>query len=729
MALNKIFDNNSAIPLTLGTLRVDGTFTSSGTAIFTGGTQATVGIIARQSQTGTGSDIQQWQRADGTIFGRVDVNGELQFGSTGSTVRFGSTGLGGTGTVLITTPASTYVGLTVKGIGGQTNDLVQIQNSAAVTGAKIDASSNIFTNSYYGITGSILPTNIYGVVYADGSAPAVSASGGMSTNAGYPTPVMLPNEEGYYPYWGFKTPNRVEWSDDGTNWTSVDPTAYKSLFAFQNGSYVNITHRAIRFTFYQPTFTFLSLISARYTGGTNLKTITLKTETLASDYSTVLFTWGPEAGVVGYDGAAAMQKVNQYSGNIYATRVTMDMAAWVSGNDFQVASLMAYLSKPGTGFGFQNKFPISWDTYKTVTLQPNSPGSKGLVIKGIDLSSTITAATANGTTITYTTSAQHAFLAGHFLNITGIVSTGNPSATANTGFNFGSVQVASVISQTQFTVTNGLVDTYTSGGTAAVGQGSNLQEWQSSSGFLMANVGTDGRFVTTTHVYAGQNIKVGSASMGVGGGVGVMGIANATTVPTSNPTGGGVLYVDTGALKYIGTSGTAATIVNADGTGGGGGGGAFTFSTTAPTSPVTGDRWTDSNSGIQYTYVNDGSSSQWAELGVSSLLTTTVSQSSLSKTITSTAATTISTTDTNAGSMIQTTATSAVAITITNTLTAGQFIDFVQYGSGGQITFSAGTGVTLVSSGTKLKTSAQYAVASVQCLAAGIYLLFGDLSA
>jgi hypothetical protein len=46
-------------------------------------------------------------------------------------------------------------------------------------------------------------------------------------------------------------------------------------------------------------------------------------------------------------------------------------------------------------------------------------------------------------------------------------------------------------------------------------------------------------------------------------GVGCVGIANATTVPTTNPTGGGVLYIEAGALKYRGSSGTVTTIANA----------------------------------------------------------------------------------------------------------------------------------------------------------------------
>jgi len=48
-----------------------------------------------------------------------------------------------------------------------------------------------------------------------------------------------------------------------------------------------------------------------------------------------------------------------------------------------------------------------------------------------------------------------------------------------------------------------------------------------------------------------------------GGGTKVIGIANATVVPTTNPTGGGVLYVQNGQLRYRGSSGTVTTIANA----------------------------------------------------------------------------------------------------------------------------------------------------------------------
>jgi hypothetical protein len=56
------------------------------------------------------------------------------------------------------------------------------------------------------------------------------------------------------------------------------------------------------------------------------------------------------------------------------------------------------------------------------------------------------------------------------------------------------------------------------------------------------------------------NFTLGQNAPSLGGGAGVQFIGNAATVPTSNPTGGGILYVEAGALKYRGSSGTVTTI-------------------------------------------------------------------------------------------------------------------------------------------------------------------------
>lgn len=58
-----------------------------------------------------------------------------------------------------------------------------------------------------------------------------------------------------------------------------------------------------------------------------------------------------------------------------------------------------------------------------------------------------------------------------------------------------------------------------------------------------------------------NNLGINSRDMG--GGWGVIAIKDAATIPGFDPTGGGILYVESGALKYRGSSGTVTTIANA----------------------------------------------------------------------------------------------------------------------------------------------------------------------
>jgi hypothetical protein len=60
-------------------------------------------------------------------------------------------------------------------------------------------------------------------------------------------------------------------------------------------------------------------------------------------------------------------------------------------------------------------------------------------------------------------------------------------------------------------------------------------------------------------VGAGGNIGFRTTSQ-FGKGQGVIAIANATVAPSVNPAGGGILYVEDGALKYRGSNGTVTII-------------------------------------------------------------------------------------------------------------------------------------------------------------------------
>lgn len=59
-----------------------------------------------------------------------------------------------------------------------------------------------------------------------------------------------------------------------------------------------------------------------------------------------------------------------------------------------------------------------------------------------------------------------------------------------------------------------------------------------------------------------------NGSLGIGSddfslGAPVIVLADATTVPSTNPSGAGILYVESGALKYRGSSGTVTTLASA----------------------------------------------------------------------------------------------------------------------------------------------------------------------
>lgn len=80
-------------------------------------------------------------------------------------------------------------------------------------------------------------------------------------------------------------------------------------------------------------------------------------------------------------------------------------------------------------------------------------------------------------------------------------------------------------------------------------------------------------------------------------------------------------------------------------------------------------------------------------------------------------------TSADSGKLIQ----NSGALTVTvQGLEIGQQVDFLQ-AAAGQITFQAGSGVTLNSKDSKLKTAEQWSPASIKCIGTNTYVLAGDL--
>ena len=71
--------------------------------------------------------------------------------------------------------------------------------------------------------------------------------------------------------------------------------------------------------------------------------------------------------------------------------------------------------------------------------------------------------------------------------------------------------------------------------------------------------------------------------------------------------------------------------------------------------------------------------------------------------------------------------TAAITITVDDVLAVGETINFIQNDSNA-ITFAAGAGVTLNSSGGKLETNGEFSAASVTKKATNSYYLVGDLA-
>ena len=191
-----------------------------------------------------------------------------------------------------------------------------------------------------------------------------------------------------------------------------------------------------------------------------------------------------------------------------------------------------------------------------------------------------TATTGTGTTATVTLTSASNLAVGDLITVAGITPTGyngtfvvtavsntSPFSVSYANATTGAQTVAGTVSvPAQASITTRSAGTIGLVVKTIAGQSGDAQQWQAPNGGINAYVGQDGRINTSNGIAATTSIRLGSYSAGLGGGSGVFGIQNASVAPTSNPTGGGVLYASAGALNYIGTSGTAAAIVNADGT-------------------------------------------------------------------------------------------------------------------------------------------------------------------
>lgn len=131
----------------------------------------------------------------------------------------------------------------------------------------------------------------------------------------------------------------------------------------------------------------------------------------------------------------------------------------------------------------------------------------------------------------------------------------------------GPVDVLVATSETTATIANGFgsralfqskrgTSTFDQAAVAAVRDGAD------NAGSLVLQTANAGAMAERVRVTPTGNVGIGTPSA-FGGGKGVIGLGNAVTVPTTNPSNGGILYATAGGLYWRGSAGTVTKVASA----------------------------------------------------------------------------------------------------------------------------------------------------------------------
>ena len=183
---------------------------------------------------------------------------------------------------------------------------------------------------------------------------------------------------------------------------------------------------------------------------------------------------------------------------------------------------------------------------------------------------------------------------------------------------------------------------------------------------------------------------------------------------------------NTTAASFIKTGGTSTQFLKADGSIDSSVFPRSTYSSIPPTSPtpLAGDVWINSETGIQYIYISDGNSAQWVSNDAGPTITSTRSEIATIVRNAQTSAYVLQATDN--GKYIDIT-TGGVVIDTSTSMTMGQNSVIFNNSASSQ-TITQGSGVTLRYAGsasTGNRSLSQYGVATLLCVATNIYLISG----
>lgn len=530
--------NNVGAFVTTNQLVVGATGGAVGTTTLFSINAATQPLVVRGAASQAG-DYTTWQNSGGTAVAALTSGssfyaiGQIRAGASTSFAQLSS----------IAASAAT-VGLGIRGAASQTANLTEWQNSAASVLAKVDASGNITGASFVRTGGTSSQ-----FLKADGT---VDSSSYIATTSSY--------------FAGHHPEGRIMYNAYLTNDFANARLRGSTITITQNGVAYSVSNANIDAMF-DGTASFWNISP---TSGFTFPLVIEFTLPRTLTYGTWVgigfgnATWranSVQIEVYSNDSASWVTVVNT------TTNTSEDVFAAVSGltngNAAGISSIRYTLSNPNStqlriahiwGYNFASDM---WST----TMMPRAGGAfYGQVTNTTNSASTVPLIT-KGTTSQTANLQEWQSSAGTVLTSiqsTGLINTTTGiTATGNYANSFGGASISNVIVAVRPNATN--VGIAVRG---AASQSGNLQEWQISDGTVKAYVTQDGSILTASTLTTTANLRVAGLA-GTGGGTGVIAIANATTAPTSNPTGGGILYVEGGALKYRGSNGTVTTIAPA----------------------------------------------------------------------------------------------------------------------------------------------------------------------
>jgi hypothetical protein len=477
------------------------------------------GIVVRGAASQS-VNLQEWQNSAGTALTNIDLSGRINstigLYTSGKVSVGGASWSGGSAMLNVWTTATSTPGIIIRGVASQTGNLQEWQNSAGTVIASIGSAGSITTTSN-------ITQSASGRTFIGGAADY-----GAFLNVNTPTAtrqglVVRANAS--------QSANIQEWQNSaGTVLSGINAAGqiYSGTTTSINGS------------------TTTAITSAAYTSDT-VAVFTYGGTSLVQAGQRVTV-----AGVTGgtYNGTWTVTAVTSTTFTVLGSGFT-DVSG--TGGTFTLSAVGSFVA----GTAAITPIVVQGAASQTARLQ-EWRDSAGNLLSWIDSTGSIFS-------VSGATTRKIGWNTGSAAGDRAIIATdSNGSMFFRVGSSALLMSLTAGLSQSRSVIIQNSTVDYTSlivKGSAA--QTANLQEWQNSAGTVVVSINPSGTLVASSGIVANSGMR-SVTSLTTSTVTGTTIVSNATTghlilqditTAPNLPVGGGVLYVESGALKYRGASG------------------------------------------------------------------------------------------------------------------------------------------------------------------------------